>query len=104
MYPYGLIGNCQIAALVGELGAIDWLCLPRPDSPPVFGALLDPEGGSFAIDSAGRSTGSQTYLANTNVLVTQIDTEEGASFRITDFCPRFIQHGRLYRPMALFRM
>ena len=45
MYSYGLIGNCQISALVHESGGIDWLCLPRPDSEPVFGHILDPHGG-----------------------------------------------------------
>ena len=51
MYPYGLIGNCQMSALVSDRGSVDWMCLPRPDSPPVFGRLLDPEGGHFSITS-----------------------------------------------------
>jgi GH15 family glucan-1,4-alpha-glucosidase len=47
MYPYGLIGNCQISALIRDQGSIDWLCLPRPDSPPVFGRILNPKGDTF---------------------------------------------------------
>ncbi len=104
MYQYGLIGNCQTAALVGQNGSIDWLCMPRPDSPPIFGKLLDPEGGYFSIESAELSQGNQTYIPNTTVLVTTIACKDGSSFKITDFCPRFYQHGRMYRPIALFRM
>src|SRR4051812_20045044 len=98
MYHYGLIGNCQTAALINQLGSIDWLCFPRPDSPPIFGSLLDKNGGNFSIDTPGPATGSQSYLANTNILVTHIKTEDGNEFKITDFCPRFEQHGRMYRP------
>ncbi len=104
MYPYGLIGNCQASALVSELGSIDWLCFPRPDSPPVFGKLLDPDGGCFSIDGMENSTGSQSYLPNTNILKTVITNPDGSQFEIIDFCPRFYQHGRIYRPNSLFRI
>jgi len=103
MYPYGLIGNCQASALVHESGSIEWFCAPRPDSPPVFGKLLDPEGGEFSISGLEGSTSKQYYLPNTNILVTEICSGEG-SFKITDFCPRFEQYGRMYRPISLFRI
>lgn len=103
MYRYGLIGNCQTSALVSDTGSIDWLCLPRPDSEPVFGRMLDPEGGAFSISGPEGSTTSQAYKANTTILVTTVTTADGSAFRITDFCPRFDQHGRMYRPIALFR-
>ncbi len=106
MYDYGLIGNCQVSALISKLGSIDWLCLPRPDSEPVFGKLLDPLGGSFSIQVADVSNDKsrQYYLENTNLLVTEIQSSDGSRLRITDFCPRFEQYGRLYRPMSLFRV
>ncbi len=104
MYGYGLIGNCQISALIKQNASIDWLCMPRPDSPPIFGKILDPDGGYFSIETLGDSTGTQHYLPNTNVLVTTITTQDGSSFKVTDFCPRFQQHGRMYRPVALCRI
>jgi len=103
MYPYGLIGNCQASALVHSSGSIDWFCAPRPDSPPVFGKLLDPEGGEFSISPEKVVRSEQYYLPNTNILATEITGEDGA-FKITDFCPRFKQHGRMYRPTAIFRI
>lgn len=104
MYNYGLIGNCQASALVSQKGSIDWLCMPRPDSPPVFGKLLDEKGGCFSIEAVGKSQGTQNYIPNTNILVTRIECADGSEFTITDFCPRFEQHGRMYRPNALFRI
>jgi len=104
LYPYGLIGNCQASALVSHHGSIDWICFPKPDSAPVFGRLLDSEGGEFSISAEGKYTASQKYIANTNVLVTTIQEEGGGSFQITDFFPRFLQFGRIYRPNALFRI
>jgi GH15 family glucan-1,4-alpha-glucosidase len=104
MYHYGLIGNCQSSALVSKNGSVEWLCLPRPDSPPVFGRLLDDFGGHFSISPKGGFTSSQKYLPNTNVLVTHFICEDTSEFQITDFFPRFEQHGRMYRPSSLFRI
>ncbi len=107
MYPYGLIGNCQVSALASTTGSIDWMCLPRPDSPPVFGRLLDPEGGHFSITSPAppeQVHSTQRYIQNTNILVTTMALPNGDAFQITDFCPRFFQYGRMYRPAGLFRI
>jgi alpha,alpha-trehalase len=44
---YGFLSNCEQSCLVSPDGSIEWLCLPRPDSPSVFGALLDRAAGLF---------------------------------------------------------
>jgi GH15 family glucan-1,4-alpha-glucosidase len=85
---YGVIGNLRTAALVGKDGSIDWLCLPRFDSPSVFAALLDdPKGGRFRI--APRCDGiarKQFYWPETNVLVTRFQAEGGVG-EVQDFMP-----------------
>lgn len=103
MYPYGIIGNCHISALVSLEGSIDWLSLPRPDSPPIFGKILDKNGGEFSISMQGLSKSSQCYIKNTNILETVLESKDGSSLKITDFCPRFEQMGRTYRPLSLVR-
>ena len=99
----GLIGNCQAAAHVDSSGAVVWCCLPRFDAEPVFGALLDPDGGHFLIGPASGALGTQRYLDNTNVLETRFDEPDG-SFRVIDFFPRFELNGRSFRPTQLFRI
>lgn len=100
---YGLIGNCQISALIDNKGSMDWLCLPRLDSPSVFGRILDPErGGYFAISSEKESNISQQYLPNTNVLETIFENEDYA-FKIIDFIPRYQLQDHLHRPIEVHR-
>jgi GH15 family glucan-1,4-alpha-glucosidase len=100
----GLVGNCQISALVERSGAVVWCCLPRFDSEPVFGTLLDHEGGgSFAVSPADGAPGSQRYLDNTNVLATTFENEDGA-FRVLDLAPRFMLYERIFRPAQLLRV
>lgn len=99
----GLIGNCQIAALVARSGQIVWCCLPRFDSEPVFGRLLDEDGGQFAVEPVSGVPGEQRYLPNTNVLETRFETADGR-FRILDFAPRFMQNNRMFRPTQLLRI
>ena len=86
---YGLIGDMQAAALVGRNGAVDWLCLPRFDSPSCFSALLgDERHGRWLLAPAGESRSSaRRYRPGTLVLETEFETADGA-VRVTDFMPR----------------
>lgn len=99
----GLIGNCQFAALIHASGDVVWCCWPRFDSEPVFGRLLDPDGGRFGIGAADGTVGRQRYLDNTNILQTVFDAPDGR-IRVTDFAPRFERHGRMFRPTQLIRV
>jgi GH15 family glucan-1,4-alpha-glucosidase len=85
---YGIIGDLHSVALVGMDGSIDWLCLPRFDSPSVFAAILDDEkGGRFKIAPVSEGvTHKQLYWPNTNVLVTRFFTADGVA-ETRDYMP-----------------
>jgi len=85
---HGLIGDGLTCGLVGLDGALDWLCLPRFDSPAVFAALLDPaRGGVFRVCPARRPFQAlQAYDTQTAVLQTLFSTS-GGIVCLTDFMP-----------------
>lgn len=87
---HGLITSNRTAALVGSDGTIDWACLPKFDSDPVFSSLLDSnKGGHFSLrmeDLAGVRT-YQSYRESTNILVTEFIRDGRALLRLTDFIP-----------------
>jgi GH15 family glucan-1,4-alpha-glucosidase len=75
---YAFLSNCHTGALVAPDGAIDWLCLPRFDSPSVFGSLLDRQAGFFRLGPFGLNHPSaRVYAPGTNVLVTTWKTPSG---------------------------
>ncbi len=80
---YGLLADCNSAALVARDGSIDWLCLPRYDSPSVFGRILDPAAGHWSITPTAAFTSDRRYLPGTLVVETTFTTETGVA-RITD--------------------
>src|SRR5947209_16063690 len=80
---YGLLADCNSAALVAKDGSIDWLCLPRYDSESVFGRILDPDAGHWSIRPAGAFTSTRRYLPGTLVVETTFTTETG-SVTLTD--------------------
>src|SRR5262249_4472483 len=83
---YALIGDCESAALVGRDGSIDWLCLPRFDSPACFAALLgEPRHGRWKI-GCNAGTTKRRYRPDTLILETEFATESGAATLI-DFMP-----------------
>jgi GH15 family glucan-1,4-alpha-glucosidase len=86
---YALIGDLQTAALVGRDGSIDWLCLPRFDSPSCFTALLgDASHGRWLLAPTGETRScARRYRPGTLVLETDTETADGA-VRVIDFMPR----------------
>src|SRR5215468_1844262 len=80
---YALLADCNSAALVARDGSIDWFCLPRYDSPSVFGRMLDPAAGHWSIRPAGAFTTERRYLPGTLVLETTFTTDTGM-VRLTD--------------------
>ena len=86
---YGVIGDLHTVALVGKNGSIDWCCIPRFDSPSIFGALLDAEKGGFFRIAPPETDGmghKQLYLPETNILITRYLTVDGVG-EVTDFMP-----------------
>src|SRR5688572_8169845 len=80
---YGLLADCNSAALVDRSGSIDWLCLPRYDSPAVLSRILDPDAGHWSIRPATSFSSERRYLPGTLVIETVFTTDTG-SVRVVD--------------------
>jgi len=75
---YALLSNCEQSCLVAPDGAIEWLCLPRPDSPSVFAALLDRAAGNFRFGPTSTQVPQhRRYVPGTMVLETIWQTGTG---------------------------
>jgi GH15 family glucan-1,4-alpha-glucosidase len=75
---YGFLSDCENSCLVAPDGSVEWLCLPRPDSPSVFGALLDRTAGTFRFGPTGTLVPHhRRYVPGTMVLETTWHTPTG---------------------------
>ena len=85
---YALIGDTHTAALVGRDGSLDWLCVPRFDSPACFAALLGtPDHGRWLLAPRGAGRANRRhYREGSLVLVQEWDTPTGRA-KVTDFMP-----------------
>ena len=75
---YAFLSDCHSAVLLDRAGSVDWWCLPRFDSPSVFGRLLDPEAGHWTLSPADGFTSSRSYVEDTLVLRTVYTTATGS--------------------------
>ncbi|GAA4025635.1 glycoside hydrolase family 15 protein [Actimicrobium antarcticum] len=103
----GLIGNCRTSALVDRHAAITWWCYPHFDSDPVCCSLLqggDAAFGQIEVGLEGVVSSDQSYERNTAILTTRFKDAAGNGIEVTDFAPRFEQHGRLFTPSMLVRI
>jgi GH15 family glucan-1,4-alpha-glucosidase len=80
---YALLADCSSAALVDRSGSIDWLCMPRYDSPALFTRMLDPDAGHWSIRPVESFSSERRYLPGTLVIETTFTTESG-SVRLVD--------------------
>src|SRR5881394_1597437 len=75
---YVFLSDCETTALVAPNGNLEWLCLPRMDSPSVFGSILDRDAGSFRVGPADvRVPAARRYVPGTMVLETSWETRMG---------------------------
>ncbi len=75
---YGFLSDCETTALVAPSGNVEWMCLPRMDSPSVFGAVLDRDAGTFRLGPADvHVPAARRYLPGTMVLETSWGTRGG---------------------------
>ena len=85
---YAVVGDLHTGALISNEGSIDWLCLPRFDSPACFSALVDtPDAGRWLLapENGGACT-RRGYVDGTLVLETEWDTPDG-TVKVIDFMP-----------------
>nr|WP_308121764.1 glycoside hydrolase family 15 protein [Actinotalea ferrariae] len=94
---YALLSDLHTGPLVSRDGSIDWLCLPRFDSPAVFSAILgDPDDGRWRLSVADGEVVERRYLPQTFVLETTWQSPTGRA-RVTDFLPPSTERADLVR-------
>ena len=79
----GLLSDCHSAALVNRAGSVEWWCVPRFDSPSVFGRLLDDSAGHFSLHVLGARSTIRRYQSNSLAIVSTTETGDGI-LEVTD--------------------
>jgi alpha,alpha-trehalase len=75
---YAFLSDCEVGALIAPSGNVEWLCLPRFDSPSIFAAILDRDAGGFRLSPVDVTVpAGRRYLPGTMVLETTWSTETG---------------------------
>ena len=75
---YAFLSDCETTCLISPAGSVEWLCVPRPDSPSVFGAILDRSAGHFRLGPYGVSVPSaRRYLPGSLIMETTWQTPTG---------------------------
>ena len=98
---YGMIGDLRSAALLSKQGSIDWMCLPRFDSPWIFGRLLDWEkGGYLQLCPPGEALAYRQYRRDSNVIQT-VWSSDHARMRVVDWMPIAVKNKRVAPPESL---
>lgn len=95
---YALLSDCHSAALVSREGSIDWLCLPRYDSPSTFAALLgEPDHGRWLLRPIDpHATATRAYDGDSFTLVTRWETASGVA-EVVDLMPHAVGRADLIR-------
>src|SRR2546428_7283683 len=98
---YGMLGDLRSAALLSKQGSIDWMCLPRFDSPWIFGRLLDwDKGGYLELRPMAGELGYRQYRRDSNVIQT-LWRSGRARMRVVDWMPIVLKTKRLKPPESL---
>ncbi|MBJ8340912.1 glycoside hydrolase family 15 protein [Antrihabitans sp. YC3-6] len=75
---YAFLSDCETMALIAPNGAVEWMCAPRPDSPSVFGAILDRSAGHFRVGPYGQNVpAARHYRPGGLIVETTWQTETG---------------------------
>jgi alpha,alpha-trehalase len=105
---YGFVSDCHTSTLIAPDGSVEWLCMPRFDSPSVFGALLDRDAGMTRIGPQGvHAPLARRYLPGTLILETTWTTDEGwlivlDALTITQWAPSGREERQMGRPETQF--
>jgi GH15 family glucan-1,4-alpha-glucosidase len=98
---YGMIGDLRSAALLSKQGSIDWMCLPRFDSPWIFGRLLDwDKGGYLQLCPVGGALMYRQYRRDSNV-IQSVWGGDRARMRVVDWMPIAVKNKRRRPPESL---